>query len=77
MSFADDAPVAESFESALKCWRIFRPNVIVVEQQELNDQHIERLCDFLMHKEMIIRLNVRRNKISNEGAKRLARLIKE
>ena len=77
VAFAEDAPVAESFQSALKCWRIFQPNVISVEKQELSDQHIDKLCEFLQHKDMIIRLNVRRNKISNEGAKRLAKLIKE
>ena len=69
--------MSECFESAIKCWRIFQPNVILVEKQELVDEHIEKLCEFLQNKDMILRLNVRRNKISNEGAKRLARFIKE
>ena len=51
--------------------------MILVEKQALDDQHIEKLCQFLSHKNMIIRLNVRRNKISNEGAKRVAKFIKD
>ena len=77
VSFAKGAQIAECFESAIKCWRIFKPNIILVEKQALNDQHIEKLCKFLSQKNMIIRLNVRRNKISNEGAKRVAKFIKE
>ena len=69
--------MSECFESAIKCWRIFKPNVILIEKQELSDEHIEKLCEFLQNKDMILRLNVRRNKISNEGAKRLARFIRE
>ena len=31
VQFDKDASIAECFQSALKCWRIYNPNVIVVE----------------------------------------------
>ena len=77
VQFDKEARVAECFKSALKCWRIFQPNVILIEQQDLQDSHIEELCEFLHQKDMVSHLNVRRNKISNEGAKRIAKFINE
>ena len=35
-----------------------------------------KLCEFLKNKNMVTRLNLRRNKISNEGATALADFIK-
>ena len=30
--FDKEASIAECFKSALKCWRIFQPNVILIEE---------------------------------------------
>ena len=39
--FVHKAPVADCFPSVLKCWRIFQPNVINLENLDITDQHIE------------------------------------
>ena len=41
------------------------------------DSHVDQLCNFLSGRNMVRRLNLRKNKISNEGAKKLAAFIKE
>ena len=75
--FNEGARVGACFESALKAWRISVPNIITVEDQDLTDEHIEKLCAFLANREMISHLNLRRNMISNAGAKCLGRFISE
>ncbi len=74
--FDPNANVGECFASALKAWRIHNPNVIQLPDQTLHDDQILKLCEFLKDRNMICRLNLRRNKIGNEGAKALANFIK-
>ena len=73
--FARRAPVADCFKSALKCWRIYEPNVINLENSDITDDHVKQLCDFLRGRNMVRRLNLRRNQIGNPGAARLGELI--
>jgi len=73
--FANKAPVAECFLSVLKCWRIYQPNVINLENLDITDDHVEDLCKFLKNKNMIKRLNLRKNFISNKGAITLSQWI--
>lgn len=40
VKFSENAKVGECFESAIKAWRIYQPNVIRAENQSLNDEHI-------------------------------------
>ena len=75
VKFCDEANVAECFESAIKAWRIYQPNIIRGDNLNLTDDHVERLCHFLSGKEMITHLNLRRNMISNAGAKCLGNFI--
>jgi len=75
--FADGAPVGDCFASVIKAWRIHSPNVIQVKNINLTDEHVAKLCEFLKDREMITRLNLRRNKIGNDGAKILAKFLKD
>lgn len=75
--FDENAPVAECFQSALKTWRIYKPNVINIVDMNLNDSHVEELTKFLSSKQMVVRLNLRRNRIGNDGAKMLGKFISE
>lgn len=77
VKFDESANVSECFQSALKTWRIYRPNVINIVDQSLQDQHVDELCKFLAGKQMVVRLNLRRNKIGNDGAKILGKFISE
>lgn len=54
--------------SAIKCWRITMPCVIQIENQQLTDKHVTELCGFLKDRNMIVNLNLRRNRITNQGA---------
>ena len=47
VKFDENAKVAESFHSAIKAWRINEPNIITLENQNLGDEHAEKLCEFL------------------------------
>lgn len=49
--------------------------MIRAEDQNLTDDHIEALCNFLQNREMVSKLNLRRNHISNLGAKCLGKFI--
>jgi hypothetical protein len=40
LDFDPNANVAKYFDSALKCWRIMKPNYIEVTNQNLEDEHI-------------------------------------
>jgi hypothetical protein len=73
--FADDAPIASCFRSALKVYRILQPDTIDLEEKELGDSHMLDLMEFMAGREMIRKINLRRNKIGDEGAKALARFI--
>ena len=68
VQFDPRAPVTECFTSVLKCWRIYKPNVINLENLEITDFHVEELCKFLEKKDMVKHLNLRKNFISNVGA---------
>ena len=39
--FMEDAPVGEQFDSVLKVFRIMKPNVIELENCEIEDEHLE------------------------------------
>jgi prophage tail gpP-like protein len=73
--FDEHASITSYFESAVKCWRINQPTVIMIENQGLTDEHCMILCNFLKDKNMINELNLRRNKITNKGAIAIADLI--
>ena len=77
VQFSNSAKVGDCFESALKAWRINEPNIIRAEDQNLTDDNIEMLSEFLAGREMVDNLNLRRNYISNNGAKCLANFISE
>ena len=47
VKFCSEANVAECFESAIKAWRIYQPNIIRGDNLNLTDDHVMRLCDFL------------------------------
>lgn len=44
------------------------PVIIQIENQQLTDKHVLELCEFLKNKNMILNLNLRRNRITNTGA---------
>ena len=75
VKFSPEAKMADCFDSALKVLRIWAPNTIELQNQELEDVHMEMLLDFMRNKEQIITLNLRKNKIGNEGAILLADFI--
>ena len=75
--FAEGAPIGDCFASVIKAWRIHSPNVIQIKDHNLNDENVVNLCEFLKNRQMICRLNLRRNKIGNDGAKALARFLKD
>jgi len=77
VKFDEKAHVSECFASAIKAWRINGPNVINLENQNLTDDHIDKLCHFLADRDMITHLNLRRNHISNQGAKMLSNFVQE
>ena len=77
VKFDENAKVAESFHSAIKAWRINEPNIITLENQNLGDEHAEKLCEFLANRDMITHLNLRRNLIGNAGAKSIGIFIQE
>ena len=76
VQFAYKAPVAECFKSALKCWRIYEPNIINLENLDITDTHVDELCKFLDGREMVKRLNLRKNSITNKGAIKLSQFIR-
>ena len=61
VKFDDNARVSECFQSAIKAWRINETNVISLENQELQDEHCEKMTEFLAKREMVTHLNLRRN----------------
>ena len=75
VSFHEDACVAEHFESVLKTYRILRPNTIELENQDLRDEHLILLVNFMKNLEMVKSINLRKNKIGNAGAKAFAEFI--
>lgn len=48
IDFDSDAILIDNFDSVLKCWRIMRPNHISVTNQNLEDEHIEKLSTLFM-----------------------------
>jgi len=40
VKFQENSKVGDCFDSALKAWRIYRPNAINAEDQNLDDSHI-------------------------------------
>jgi len=52
-----------------------KPDTIELMEKNLTCDHICDLLDFLANKEMVRELNLRRNKICNKGAIRLAQFI--
>jgi Ran GTPase-activating protein (RanGAP) involved in mRNA processing and transport len=69
--------IADYFDSAIKAWRILGPSFIKAVNEQLQDEHVEKLCRFLSDKNLIKSLNLRRNKIGDKGAIALADYIKE
>ena len=50
--------------------------MINLEDLDITDNHVEELCKFLKNKNMVKRLNLRKNFISNKGAITLSQWIK-
>jgi|TARA_B110001450_G_C17440288_1_gene407650 hypothetical protein len=65
IKFRDGAGIAEHFDAAMKAWRIMGPTMIKAVNEGLEDAHIDQLCQFLAHRNLIKSLNLRRNKIGN------------
>lgn len=53
------------------------PSFIRVVNEGLEDEHVEKLCTFLSHKNLIQSLNLRRNKIGDKGALAIAEFIRK
>jgi len=77
IEFAEQAGIAQHFDSAIKAWRILGPTVIKAEQQKLRDEHVEKLCAFLSGRNLIQSLNLRRNKIGDRGAIAIAEYVRK
>jgi hypothetical protein len=69
--------VHEYFGAAIKCWRIFKPSGIQIENQQISDEQVLQLCEFLKDRNMIEKLNLRRNFITNQGVLHLVKWIEE
>lgn len=61
----------------LKVFRIWSPNTIELTDKLLDDRNCIELMDFLQHKEVCKTLNLRKNRIGNEGAERIAKFLTE
>ena len=68
VQFAEDAPIADCFSSALKVYRILQPDTIELEEKNLEDCHMLELMEFMTGRDMIKKLDLRRNKIGDQGA---------
>ena len=77
IKFDENANISEHFESAIKAWRILGPTVISVVNQNLSDDHVEKLCQFIYGRNIIKSLNLRRNKIGRTGAMAIANYIRK
>jgi hypothetical protein len=76
IKFDENAGIAKHFDAAIKAWRILGPSMIKAVNEGLNDDHVEKLCNFLANRNLIQSLNLRRNKIGNQGAFKLAEWIR-
>jgi Ran GTPase-activating protein (RanGAP) involved in mRNA processing and transport len=56
---------------------IWLPNTIELYDKYLGDEHCIELIDFLQYKELISCLNLRKNRIGNLGANRIAKFLTE
>jgi hypothetical protein len=52
-----------------------RPNAIILQEKDLDDDHMEDLCKFMNGREMIKKINLRKNKIGDRGIIELAKFI--
>ena len=53
IQFNPNAPIAKHFKAAIKSWRIMKPTLIRVVNENLNDTHVEQLCKFLSNRNLI------------------------
>jgi hypothetical protein len=53
-----------------------KPTFIKAYNEGLDDSHIEKLCEFLSNRNLIDNLMLRKNKIGDEGAKAIAKYIR-
>jgi Ran GTPase-activating protein (RanGAP) involved in mRNA processing and transport len=77
IKFDDNAVIARHFDSAIKAWRILGPTVIRAQNEDLHDEHVEKLCAFLSGRNLIQSLNLRRNKIGDRGAIAIAEYVRK
>lgn len=77
IQFQGKVSISKYFDSAIKAWRIMGPTYIRAMNEDLEDEHVEKLCEFLSGRNLIKQLNLRRNKIGNLGAKAVAQYIKK
>eukprot|EP00347_Sterkiella_histriomuscorum_P007848 403347332 len=65
------------FESVVKCWRIMKPQYINLTDEDLGDDHMKQMVTYLIEKGGVHQIQLRRNQIGDEGAKELAKFIKQ
>ena len=53
-----------------------QPDLIDLMDKNLTDKHLLKLIEYMKDKEMVKRLNLRRNRISCKGVKALANFLK-
>lgn len=53
IQFDQKADIRGNFESAIKAWRIMEPTMIKVMNVGLNDENVEKLCEFLSNRNLI------------------------
>ena len=77
IKFDESAGIGKHFDAAIKAWRIMGPTMIKAVNEGLVDIHVESLVEFLSNRNLIKSLNLRRNKIGNQGAIALANFIRK
>jgi hypothetical protein len=64
------------FKAAIKAWRIMKPQIINLSNENLDDDNIDDLSEFLKNQNHVMQLSLKRNNIQDRGAKKLAEVIK-
>ena len=77
IEFCKQVRVADHFKSAIKAWTILQPQVIRAQNEGLGDEHVQILCNFLSGKNLVKQLNLRRNKIGDDGAIAIANYVRK
>lgn len=65
--FNQSALVSKYLDAALKTYSFTCPKIINIENQQMSDTHVVKLCNFLQDKRMVKTLNLRKNLITEVG----------